>query len=192
MGMLNDFSRFDLYSDESLLFIVDEQEKLLQVMENGEKVLANTRLLLQACKELSVPVIKSEQYPKGLGKTHPDIEALCQQTGMDYKNYEKLEFSALSNDVKTTLRLSGRSRVIVVGVESHICVMQTVRALLKHGYFVYLVLDAISARKEENTALAVEQMREMGAVITCTEAVIYDWLKQAGTSAFKNLSKLLK
>lgn len=190
MGMLNDFSRFDLYSDESLLFIVDEQEKLISVVNEGDKLVNNTKLLLSACKELDVPVVKTEQYPKGLGKTIACVQELC--SNVQCNEYEKLEFGSLSNEVKTTLRLSGRSRVIVVGVEAHICVLQTVRALLKHGYFVYVVYDAISSRNSDHVKIAIEQMREMGAVITCTESVIFDWLKQAGTPSFKNLSKLIK
>lgn len=186
MVALNDFSRFDLYSDESLLFIVDIQDKLLGVMQEPQRVLDNTKILLKACRELDIPVIKSEQYPRGLGKTNAEIETLCE--GLDYTNYEKIEFSALNNEVKTKLRLSGRCRVIVVGIETHICVFQTVRALLKHGYFVYLVTDACSSRDNENAKIAIEQMREMGAVISSTETVVYDWLKQAGTSSFKNLA----
>lgn len=190
MVALNDFSRFDLYSDESLLFIIDEQEKLMPAMSKKEDVLKNTKLLLRACEELSVPVVKTEQYPKGLGATLLEISALCEK--LEHHHYEKIDFNALSNEVRTTLRLSGRSRIIVVGVETHVCILQTVRALLKHGYFVYLVVDATSSRNDEHAKLAIEQMREMGAVITCTESVIFDWLKQAGTSAFKNLSPLLK
>lgn len=190
MVALNDFSRFDLYSDESLLFIIDEQERLMPVMEHKEDVIKNTSLLLKACQELSIPVVKTEQYSKGLGKTIPEIQSLCEP--LECHEYEKLDFNALSNEVRTTLRLSGRSRVIVVGLETHICVLQTVRALLKHGYFVYLAVDGTSSRKDEHAKLAIEQMREMGAVITCTESIIFDWLKQAGTSSFKNLSKLLK
>lgn len=190
MAALNDFSTFDLYSDDSLIFIIDEQEKLVPALLNGQAAVERTALLLQAAAELQIPVIKTEQYPKGLGETVEPIKSLCAK--VDTACYEKLDFNAISNEIRTKLRLSGRQRILITGGEAHICVLQTVRALLKQGYFVFVAADAIVSRHQFDYDIALKQMRDMGAVITTTETVIYDWLKQAGTPAFKHLVKLIK
>lgn len=190
MAALNDFSKFDLFSDDALLFIVDEQEKLIPVLKEGQQVVEKTRLLLHAAKELEIPVFKTEQYPKGLGPTVPEIQE--QAEALEAACYEKLDFNAISNEIRMKLRFTGRQRILVVGGETHICIMQTVRELLKQGYFVFVVADAVSSRHSLDHDMALQQMWEMGAVLTTTENVIFDLLKQAGTPAFKTLSKLLK
>lgn len=190
MAALNDFCKFDLYSDDSLIFLIDEQEKLIPVLQQGEQLVRRTELLLQAAKELQIPVFRTEQYPKGLGPTVPSVDSLCSE--LECETFEKVDFNAISNEIRTKLRVSGRQRILIVGGETHICVLQTVRALLKQGYFVFVVADAVSSRKPLDHETALDQMREMGAVITTAETVIFDWLKQAGTPAFRNLSPLLK
>lgn len=190
MAALNDFCKFDLFSDDCLLFIIDEQEKLVPALLEGERMVEKTTLLLHACRELEIPVFKTEQYPKGLGRTVPAVAELCQ--ALQSSDYEKVDFNAISNEIRSKLRVSGRQRILVTGGETHICVLQTVRALLKQGYFVFVVADAVASRRALDHQVGLEQMREMGAVITSTEAVIFDLLKQAGTPAFKILSKLIK
>lgn len=190
MAALNDFCKFDLYSDDSLLFVIDEQEKLVPALERGREIVDRTVLLVQAAKELQIPVFKTEQYPAGLGLTVEPLRSLCAE--LPSSDYEKVDFNAISNEIRQKLRMSGRQRILVVGGETHICVLQTVRALLKQGYFVFVAVDAVSSRRSLDHEMALHQMREMGAVLTTAESVIFDWLKQAGTPAFKHLSKLVK
>lgn len=190
MAALNDFCKFDLFSDDSLVFILDEQEKLIPALSRGQEIVDRTALLLHAAQELQIPVFKTEQYPQGLGRTVEPIRSLCAR--LESTDYEKLDFNAINNEIRTKLRISGRQRILVCGGETHICVLQTVRALLKQGYFVFVATDAVSSRRESDHDVALRQMHEMGAVITTTETVIFDWLKQAGTPAFKHLSKLIK
>lgn len=190
MAALNDFCKFDLYSDDSLVFLIDEQEKLVPALHSGQEMVERTALLLEGAKEFQIPVFRTEQYPQGLGRTVEPLASLCE--GLSGECFEKVDFNAISNEIRTKLRMSGRQRILVVGAETHICVLQTVRALLKQGYFVFVVADAVSSRKAKDHQLALEQMKEMGAVVTTAETVIFDWLKQAGTPAFRNLSKRIR
>lgn len=180
--------KFTLLKEESLLFIIDIQERLVPAMKNGEEVIDNTNILIAAAKEMKVPIIVTEQYPKGLGPTVPEIEKNLK----DVQKFEKTMFSACTDGVVGALESKGKKKIIITGMETHVCVFQTVRDLIDLGYEVYVVSDGVSSRYEKNYRNGLELMRNIGAVITDTETVIFDLLKEAGTPSFKVLSKLIK
>lgn len=179
--------KYDLEKDNTLLLMIDIQERLVPAMNNGEKVVENVKTLLTAFKELDLPVIHTEQYPKGLGKTLPDLSEL---TSIDA--FEKTQFSAYTEDIKSSIFKSGKNNILVIGMETHVCVYQTVRSLLKAEYNVFVVRDCVASRTEENYENALDMMKDMGAVITNMETVLFDILKKAGTPEFKIVSKLIK
>lgn len=180
--------KYILDKEDSLLLIIDIQERLVPVMKYNEQVISNTKILVQSAKEMNIPIIYTEQYPKGLGSTVEELSALLE--GAD--RYEKVSFSAYLEEVKEKLKSLGRKKIIVVGMETHVCVYQTVRDLLGDGYQVFVVNDAVASRTKMNYRNAIELMHTMGAVITNTETVIFDLLKAAGTPEFKVMSKLIK
>ncbi len=183
-----DMDKFTLHSHDTVLMIIDIQQRLASVMERREQVITNTGILIETANKLEIPIIVTEQYPKGLGKT---VDEIRDKLDTDFV-YEKITFTACTEEVMSTLELLGRKKVIVSGMETHICVFQTVRELLKSGYTVFVVDDAVCSRTSDNYKTGLALMREMGAVITSTETVFFDLLKQAGTPLYKELSKLIK
>lgn len=183
--------RFLLSADESLLLVIDIQERLCKAMDQQVlgQLTVNTAVLLEAAHELQVPVAVTEQYVKGLGPTVPE---LVEKIGTAPR-HEKMTFSCCgSSEFVEQLRNSGKRQIVVVGMETHVCVLQTVLELLDAGYQVQVVRDAVMSRSKRNWNTALEEMRQAGAVITCTEAVLFKWLRVAGTEPFKKLSKLIK
>lgn len=178
--------------NDAVLLIVDIQERLGAAMpqERYETLVKNTGVLLETAKTLGFPVITTEQYPRGLG---PTIATLREQLREDEAPVEKLCFScAESDEVSRRLESLGRKQVIVVGMETHVCVFQTVRDLAIRGLRPFVVADATSSRTAENHAIGLSLMKEAGAVITSTESALFDLLGVAGTPEFKQLSKLIK
>jgi nicotinamidase-related amidase len=184
-----DVDRFRLKKDELQLLIIDVQERLVAAMPEGDKVVANVGHLLALSKMFSIPVVATEQYPKGLGPTVPALaEAIA-----GVKPVEKLEFSCLGQcEVAKRVTASGRRHVAVAGMETHVCVLQTCMDLLADGYVVHVVRDAVCSRSEEDKDNALEMMRDAGAVITTTETVLFQVLEKAGSDEFKAISKRIK
>lgn len=180
--------KFILKQDETILMIIDIQERLVPVMKYGQKVIDNTNILINAAQKLSIPVIGTEQYPKGLGSTVSEINEKIDKDLF----YEKTSFSGYIEEVKQTLNNFGRKKVIITGMETHVCVFQTVRDLLNDGYQVFVAEDAVCSRTKENYKNGLSLMDKMGAVITNTETIVFDLLKVSGTPEFKELSKLIK
>lgn len=180
--------KFTLKKDETVLLVIDIQERLVPAMKSGDQVINKTNILLQAATNLGIPVLVTEQYPKGLGKTVEEVSKYLNQS----KVFEKTSFSACIPEVVAELKGLGRKKVIIAGMETHVCVFQTVRDLLAHGYEVFVTEDAISSRTGENKQNGLNLMSHMGAVVTNTETIIFDLLKKAGTPEFKVLSKLIK
>jgi nicotinamidase-related amidase len=182
-------NRFFLSADDAVLVIVDIQERLVSAMPAKETVMMNTLHLIELAKLLTLPVLLSEQYPKGLGRTIPEIqEALsaCQPI-------EKMAFSC-GQEPRFLTALEGLKRrtILLTGMETHVCVLQTALDLMHAGYTVHLVRDAVCSRSEQNWQAGLEFMRDAGAVITCTETVLFQLLKVAGTDAFKAISRRIK
>jgi len=178
--------KFTLTSEDTVLMVIDIQERLAPVMKYRDQVIDNTNLLLATAKKLAVPVIVTEQNPKGLGKTVP---ALNIETGMVF---EKITFCGCTPEVLAALNRLARKKIIVAGMETHVCVLQTVRGLLEHGYQVFVVGDAVCSCTKQNYKNALSQLLQMGSVVTNTETVFFDMLKQANTPEFRELLPLVK
>jgi len=180
-----------LLADQRLsqLVLIDAQEKLANVMAQDEMhhVTQQTALLLQAAKLLSVPVLVTEQYPKGLGATLASLQA-----HYDAKPIEKLAFSCVQVPQFARQLVGDRPQVILAGMETHICVLQTALDLLARGKQVLVVEDAVISRHLDNKKNAILRMRQAGCVITNAESVVFEWLRVAQGDAFKTISKLIR
>ncbi len=176
--------------DDAILFVIDVQERLAAAMqpEALERLVRNTTLLIRAATRLGLPIVCSEQYPRGLGATLTKIKELLTQPPL-----EKLEFSAGNNEAIARAVLATRRRqAILAGMESHVCVFQTARDLAKAGFATFVVDDAVLSRTESNRELGLRLSERAGAVRTGTETVVFDLLGQAGTPEFKEISPLLR
>jgi len=168
--------------------VVDVQEKLLPAIHEGEQILENARRMIAAAEVLGVPTLVTEQYPAGLGPTCAGLrEALGEAPVI-----EKTRFSACVPAVVDKLAELGRPAVVVVGVEAHVCVQQTVLDLLRAGYGPWVCADAVGSRRPLDRDTAIERMRQAGAVVTTTESVIFELLGEAGTELFKRILKIVK
>jgi len=181
--------KFMLDKEDTVLLIVDIQEKLATVMKEKDKVVKNNLHLIELAKMTGMPVLVTEQYPKGLGTTVPELrEALPY-----YRPIEKMTFDCCGQPTfLEELKELNKSNVILTGMETHICVLQTCIGLIKGGINVHVVQDAICSRTKDNWKIGIEFMREAGAVVTCTETVLFQLLKKAGTEEFKTISKRIK
>lgn len=165
--------------------IIDFQEKLMPVMYKKEELLEHTGILLAGLKELGIPMVITQQYTKGLGDTLQELKDIMGIS--DYK--EKITFSAI--DVIEE-EIKDKKFIILCGIESHICVLQTLIDLKAKGYIPVLVEDCISSRTEHNKQIAMERARQEGAVITTYEALLFELLKEAGTQTSKKIQRLIK
>ncbi len=181
-------NKYQLNANDSVLLVIDLQEKLMNAMKDRERVYKNTNLLLATAKQLNIPVLLTEQYPKGLGPTVEEIKSNLPE----HHYTDKISFSACVDNLLGELKNLNKKNVIVTGSETHICVYQTVRDLLGLEYNIHLAQDAVCSRTDENYHSALSLMQQMGAVITNTETIIFDLLKVAGTKEFKAISPLLK
>ncbi len=180
--------RFTLESVSALLMIIDIQERLAAAMENRNEVIQKAEILLEMSGALSIPVVFTEQYPKGLGKTVPELRPDPEK----HTVWEKVSFSAYTEELAAFLRRAGRKKIILAGMESHVCVFQTARDLLGAGYQVFAAQDAICSRTRGNWKNGLRLLEGMGAVVTNTESIVFDLLKTAGTPEFKMASRLIK
>ncbi len=178
-----------LTTAHTLLLVIDVQGKLADLVWRPEQVQKNIGVLIDGMKVLGIPVIATEQYPKGLGSTIPPI---ADRLG-DAPVIEKSSFSCCGEfNFETKLAELHKTDVVVCGIETHVCVYQTTRDLLALGYNVHLVTDAVSSRTEENWQLGVSVCSSLGAKPTSTEMVLFELLKESGTERFKAISKLVK
>jgi nicotinamidase-related amidase len=179
-----------LVPESSLVLVVDVQERLFVAMpeQTRARLVKNAEILLEAAKILGVKVLASEQYPKGLGPTIEPIRAKLEAAPL-----AKVEFDACGDPHVSRAIGAARARsVIVIGMETHVCVFQTARELARRGYVTHVVADAVASRTEENRVAGLALCERAGAVVTVTEALVFDWLRAAGTDAFKQVSKLVR
>lgn len=175
--------------NQSCLLVVDVQARLAPAVHGERALIDNVRLLLQAARRLDVPVLVSEQYPRGLG---PTVDAVAEHVP-DGAVMEKVHFSCLNDAAfAERFRQTGRKTAVVAGMEAHVCVLQTAEQLLQSGADVFVVADATSSRTPANHAAALERMRHAGARVVTSEMVVFEWLEKAGTPEFKELSALVK
>jgi nicotinamidase-related amidase len=185
-----EMARRPLEADQSALIVIDIQEKLLPPIFQKEQLVKNAQLLIRLASALQLPVIGTTQYAKGLGKTVAEIQSLLPVEAID-----KQAFSCFGSDAFCSMlkRLPGRrNTVLLCGMESHICVTQTALAALREGYLVHVASDAVSSRTEWNWKIGLGRMRAAGAVISCTEMIIYELLRGSGSGEFKEMLKWLK
>jgi nicotinamidase-related amidase len=183
-------ARKALEVDQCAVVVVDIQAKLLPPIFEKERLLRNSQLLIRLAQILNLPVLATTQYVKGLGSTVPEIASLLPQAPID-----KLEFSCFGSDrfCSQLKHLQGnRNTVLLCGMESHICVMQTALGALREGYLVHVASDAVSSRTEWNWKIGLERMRAAGAIISSTEMMMYELLQRSGSPAFKELLPYLK
>lgn len=188
---MTDVARRPLEADRCALVVVDIQQKLLPPIFNKDELLRNSQLLVRLANILSIPVMLTTQYSKGLGATVPEIASLLNGT----EAIDKLEFGCFgSNQFRSALKaLPGdRNTVLLCGMETHICVMQTALGALNEGYLVHVASDAVGSRAEWNWKVGLDRMRDAGAVISSTEMMMYELLRCSGTPAFKELLPYLK
>lgn len=172
-------------AEESALLVVDLQGKLLTLVQDWQRILDNAIWLVRVAQKIGVPVMATEQYPKGLGRTHPDLAALFPDGALAEKNH----FSCVAAGCLPGLAGAERKQVVVCGIESHVCVMQTVLDLAASGKEVFVVADAVSSRSAEDKHFALERMRQAGVRIVTREMVAFEWLHVAGTELFREVSR---
>ncbi|MCS7168547.1 MAG: hydrolase [Gemmatales bacterium] len=172
---------------QSAVLVVDVQEKLLPLIAETPKLIRNIRFLLDVARLLEIPIQATEQYPKGLGPTTPELIRLLPS------RLEKLDFSCCGlPEVVEQFRRWERRQIVVVGIETHVCVLQTVLDLLAHGFQVHVPVDAVAARFQLDHETALGRMQHAGAILTSVESVGFEWLQRAGSPQFKEFSRLVQ
>jgi len=186
-----EMARRALEAEQCALVVIDVQEKLLPPIFQRDQLVRNTQLLIRAAGILKIPALVSTQYAKGLGGTVAEVASLLAGA----EEIDKTLFSCFGSDVfcSALKRLPGqRNTLLLCGMESHICVMQTALGALREGYLVHVASDAVSSRTEWNWKIGLERMRAAGAVISSTEMMIYELMRASSSAAFKELLPHLK
>ncbi len=183
-----------LSTDRAALLVVDIQERLIPAMRADDvaRVIKQTQILIQAARVLGLPIVVSQQYPKGLGATIAPIEEALAGAAQLHR-FDKLEFSAAIAPAFVALAPQlKRDQWIVCGMETHVCVYQTVRDLVARGLATHVVSDAVCSRADANWKIGLDLAARAGAAVTSTEVVVFDLLERAGTEQFKSLSKAIR
>lgn len=174
---------------ESIGLVIDIQERLFPHMDQKEVLLNKILTLLEGLKILEVPVLLTEQYPKGLGQTLDQVRLALE----NFAPVEKIAFSCCDEPAyREELSRTARKNVIICGIEAHVCVLQTVVDLLGMEYQPVVVADCVSSRNPEDKKVALERMRAEGAIITTSESILFELARVAGTATFKAISRLVK
>jgi nicotinamidase-related amidase len=175
-------------STDTAIVVVDVQEKLLPKIRAAAMLVNNIAFLLDAAKLLNVPVFATEQYPKGLGRTVPELAKR-----LPVNLPEKVAFSCCeAPSIVEGLRQAARPSVIVTGIETHVCVLQTTLDLLALDFRVFVPVDGVSNRYEIDHNIAVQRMEQSGAVLTTVETAVFELTRSAGSPAFKGISQLVQ
>jgi nicotinamidase-related amidase len=175
--------------EKSLLLIIDIQQAMLKVIDAWETVAGKARQLIQAADALEIPILLTEQYKKGLGETLPE---LTRQIGSP-RVFPKEHFSAcMESGFLAAVQAFRRSQIVVVGMEAHVCVLQTCLDLIKSGFQVHLIADGVASRVGENRAIAIDLLRQAGAVVSSAEIVIFQWAYRANTEEFRRILPIVK
>jgi len=175
--------------DNSVAIIIDIQERLLPAINNNQVLQDNVYKLLKGLKLFNVPIITTQQYTKGLGETSTRLQELISNV----KPIEKLSFSCYQEpSFKNEIAKTAKKIALIIGIEAHVCVLQTVIDLIENGYTAVVVSDCISSRTEENKSIALIRMQQEGAIITSYESLLFELCTKAGTEEFKALSAIVK
>jgi nicotinamidase-related amidase len=177
---------------QSLLLVIDIQERLAAAMapETRDSVLKNTSLLLQGASLLQIPVVRTEQYPQGLGPTE---KVLLDHSPEQSKSFEKTSFSCCGTQGFCETGLDPeRKQIVIAGMETHVCVLQTAMELQQRGLQVFVAADAVCSRSDDNRGNALERMSKEGVIVSNTESVLFEWLRDAGHEQFRTISRMLR
>jgi nicotinamidase-related amidase len=185
--------------DRSIVLIIDLQGKLMEMVERPGLVVSATKRLLKLADLFEVPVALTEQYPRGLGTTHPEVRAAFDAITVPKRHMEKTSFGCCGDhDFEKVLQevrpglAAAQRQIVVAGIEAHICVMQTVLELLRQGSQVYLCWECISGRGAEYRRHALDRMVQAGAVLTNHESVAFEWARDKNHPQFREMSNLFK
>lgn len=174
--------------DNTLLLVIDLQEKLMPAIYESDRIIENSACLLKVFEMYGIKKIATEQYPKGLGQSVDEIKE-----NLDDENiFSKTSFDAITDEVSSYLKENKITNVIITGAETHICVYQTVRRLLFEGYKVFVVEDAVSSFNKDQKDLGLKAMSDMGASLVNTEMLMFDLASDAKDENFKEISKMVK
>jgi nicotinamidase-related amidase len=187
----SELARMPLQAENCALIIVDIQEKLLPPIFERERLIRNSQLLIRLAGISGIPALVTTQYSKGLGQTVSDISTLLP----DARSLDKVEFGCFNNQgfCSSVRSLPGqRNTMLLCGMESHICVMQTALGALNSGYIVHVASDAVSSRTEWNWKIGLERMKTAGAIISSTEMMIYELMRKSDSAGFKQMLQYLK
>lgn len=178
--------------ENSALVLIDVQEKLMPAMVNDAKLSARIQLMIKGCGLLNIPIVVTEQYPKGLGATVPDIELLLSNANVVAKT-EKTMFSVRAGS-KAFSGMAGQgiTNLVLVGIETHVCVSQSALDLLANGFEVYVCTDAVGSRNQNDHETALRRMENSGVIPSTVEAVLFEWCENANHELFKKISKSIK
>jgi nicotinamidase-related amidase len=178
-----------LRREETALLIIDVQKRILGVMQNNEELVNNILKLIKGTQILGVKIYYTEQYPKGLGETVDELKSLLNKN----KAVQKMSFSCSgAGDLFEEFKNNNLTQIAVCGIESHVCVQQTVLDLIENDFQVTLAADACSSRRKTDYDFAMNRMRQHGAEITTTESILFELLQVCGTDEFKSISTLVK
>ena len=176
-------------AEKSCLLVIDVQAKLAPVMDAPERTIANIAILMKAAARLDVPMLVSEQYPKGIGHTVEELAALAPAGSV----MEKIHFSCLGDQgIGQRFGELDREQAVIAGIEAHVCVLQTAIDLHGGGRHAFVVVDATASRSPANHVAAMERLRAAGISIVTTEMVLFEWLGRSGTPEFKEIAALIK
>jgi nicotinamidase-related amidase len=178
-----------ILKESSTGLVIDIQERLFPVMDNRDEMLRKCSILLEGLRVLGIPVMVTEQYPRGLGATLQQVSDLISP----FEPMEKIAFSCCGDaGFRSALQQAGPEYVIICGIEAHVCVLQTVIDLVEDGFKPVVVADCTSSRDPGDKAVAMDRMRDTGAVVTTCESILFELTREAGTDQFKSISKLVK
>ncbi|MFW5931366.1 MAG: hydrolase [Desulfosalsimonas sp.] len=178
-----------LRKQDSMLLVIDVQGKLARAVHEADYVLSNQQKLAKGAKLFDLPVVLTEQNPKGLGATASEMQEILG----DMPVFEKTAFNAcLQPGFLSEIRNAARSQVLVCGIEAHVCVFQTVASLMDHGFEVHVAADSVSSRSAWNRETALQRMRQIGAVITSAEMALFELMEAAEGKKFKEFARIVK
>ena len=182
-----------LNREDAVLVVVDVQERLVPAIhrELYERSIRNFKIVIEAAGTLGIPIVLTEQYPKGLGRTVPDVVQALE--GKPYERIEKVAFSCGRDEgFLAAIAKTARRQIVIVGMETHVCVYQTSVDLINAGYEVFVLDDAVSSRFLHNYQSGIASLRDAGAVVVSAETAVFQWMKVACTPEFKKISSLLR
>ena len=180
--------RKELTPHHTVALIVDLQERLMPAMHDGKTCIERSQILLKGLQALEIPLLLTEQYPKGLGATIAEIKSLLPE---QYPYFEKTQFSALIPAVQAELEQRRATNVILLGAETHVCMLQSVLDLQMAGFQTYIPFECTASRLQANKDNALIQMRDTGAIVSNVESILFQLLKNAQHPAFKTISQLI-